>query len=663
MIKLTEQQRLLENFLRPTEDEVVAKFLKLPGAIRNKEPGFKWVYIPGKRPDRVLCVAHADTVHEDKPINDLLWIGDVCCRIGGQSGGGWGKGAVASGPLGADDRAGCALMYDLWDGSHSLLVTTGEERGLVGARAAVQDIKKELEKHQFAVQVDRRGDRQAVFYDVGTDKFKAFITSTLSKFDFENKPWREFEGSSTDIRHICGEILLCGVNLSAGFWHEHSDGEMLLLGAWMHTRTVLKKLLKLDKLEQFKFRARTYAPVTQYGGVSYYHVGSMFVSDVEELIKEVDKIDLATISGKKRKKLAAKVRKFVEKAKIQRWQAVRMLDKIYPPELAADKEHQLLLLPAATPMADSYQNRDDVLCYCGAAELAPVEEHKLWCHKRPSRAATGKVRVCLHGKPIAASCTECEKAAVAHSPCPSCRNTYVHKAECPNDGAFSVGVPGGKGNVRSLPTPQRTCETCAELLPNHKPQCIWNKPDLCGYCHRKIADGHSIICPDWGGERGTRAEGDGFCSECYYNLTVNNGQHADTCSFATHSRVRVKPKALTGTVHQEIPALEVTVCVHHCSQCSNNIVAARQNGVWKHSRLPLNQAAPKYPRGCMLPYVSPCTTHSKESHELVQWYEIRVKEALDNQKVPEPSRHALPPAAIPDPHDVTAQLREAGSWE
>ena len=58
---------ILDQFLNvpiSSSDEIFAIFAQLPGAIREKgkKPLQQFVYVPGIRKDRVLLVAHADTV-------------------------------------------------------------------------------------------------------------------------------------------------------------------------------------------------------------------------------------------------------------------------------------------------------------------------------------------------------------------------------------------------------------------------------------------------------------------------------------------------------------------------------------------------------------------------------------------------------------------------
>lgn len=351
---------LLTNMVAATEREVMEAFAGLEGVKPVISKTGQYVFLPGKRKDRVLLVAHADTVHDDRRLTNLLWIGDVLTRRPEYSTNSYGGGGWNSGALGGDDRAGCAMMYNLWDGQHSVLITTGEERGCIGARAAVREIAGLLEKHQFAVQVDRRGDRQCVFYDVGTKPFKDFIVSACTGHDYEKVSWREEQGSSTDIRVICPEVGICGVNLSAGFYHEHSSDEMLLLGAWLHTRTVLRRLLKQEALAAFPLER----PRARWSRESRFHeqttntaspghsqssttsrtgtgtkVASVGAKENTELYQSYCRQAASDIPVKKRNKIVKKMKDDVKERRLTVTQYALIIAKMYTDEMCKLNNH------------------------------------------------------------------------------------------------------------------------------------------------------------------------------------------------------------------------------------------------------------------------------------------------------------------------------------
>lgn len=228
-----------EQFFGATEDQVVSRFAVLKGAMRHKE----FVFVPGTRNRRLLLVGHAD-VAQPCPCRNVEWKGNIA-KSGGssyengssfQSGGRY----LGNAGLGADDRVGCAMLWTFRNSGHSILITRGEEKGLVGAKAATREIGDLLSEHQFAIEVDRKGDQEMVWYECATDPFKDHIRQFA-------KGWDEDRGTSTDIAHICPEVGICGVNFAAGYLYEHRTEELFFIDAWERTRNVVSKLLRMDQ--------------------------------------------------------------------------------------------------------------------------------------------------------------------------------------------------------------------------------------------------------------------------------------------------------------------------------------------------------------------------------------------------------------------------------
>ena len=210
-------------------DEVFDKFVKLEGAKCYKHyDGTDAVYVPGKRKDRVLLVAHADTVFPVPGKHEVILDDGDIYRSGDMDYG-----------LGADDRAGCAILWLLKNSGHSLLVTNNEEIGSLGA-ANIRDIHKELfeelNDHQYILEFDRRHAKDYKVYDIPvTDEFKSFIEDSTGYTEADKY-------SSTDITRLCGKI--CGVNLSVGYYREHEPEEYLVFSEWMNTLNVAREMLK-----------------------------------------------------------------------------------------------------------------------------------------------------------------------------------------------------------------------------------------------------------------------------------------------------------------------------------------------------------------------------------------------------------------------------------
>jgi hypothetical protein len=215
-------------------DAVMDRFYSLPGAFSDGIGDERFVYIAGKRKDRALLVAHADTVYPD--IDGIIDIGyqdgvlyskarnkeiSYINRFGN-------KVSRTGIGIGADDRAGCAILWELRKLGHSLLITSGEEVGCVATNRLMNTPYWANEfntTHSFAVEFDRRGSKDLVFYRVGTKEFAEYVKKETG--------YIPDSGSVTDISHLCR--LICGVNLSVGYYREHSPEEKLVVDQWQNT--------------------------------------------------------------------------------------------------------------------------------------------------------------------------------------------------------------------------------------------------------------------------------------------------------------------------------------------------------------------------------------------------------------------------------------------
>ena len=241
---------LVCSFMSMTTAEVFDKFRTLDGPHTS---GRDWLFVPGKAdPDkRVLFVAHADTVFaggvrsKDKNFRPRLSVLGSVIESGSSKDG-----------IGADDRVGCAMLWALRDTGHSILITDDEEIGCVGARSVSRAIPDALSKHCYAIEIDRRGDSEFVFY-TGTHSTE-FEDYLLGHAPFFESGW----GSITDIDPICNAAGICGANFAAGYVHEHTAYETFFLDAWLRTLDVIYAMVsEVDSLDRF-----VPDPVTTYKG-------------------------------------------------------------------------------------------------------------------------------------------------------------------------------------------------------------------------------------------------------------------------------------------------------------------------------------------------------------------------------------------------------------
>lgn len=180
----------------------------------------------------MLLVAHADTVW------DKRYMPDKDFRQSVRFTNGFYEGENPECGIGADDRAGCAMLYLLLNSGHSVLILDGEEHGQVGAhylKESYPDIYAELNEHQYIIQLDRRNASEYKCYNIPvSEEFREFIEKEFSYKDAGVK-------ARTDIVVLCDKI--CGVNLSVGYYNEHTPQEKLCYEEWLHTYEVLKTML------------------------------------------------------------------------------------------------------------------------------------------------------------------------------------------------------------------------------------------------------------------------------------------------------------------------------------------------------------------------------------------------------------------------------------
>lgn len=217
-------------------DELFLVFSSLPNAVQGigEKPKERYVYVPGVRSDRLLLVAHADTV----------WDTSYQKTENADAGIVFEKGVFhGSNPkvgIGADDRAGCAMLWALRESGHSLLLLDGEEKGKIGARYLKESnpgLFCEINRHRFMIELDTRGNELCLFNQVDyTEKFKNYILENLNlKEESANK-------GGCDLQVLCHNV--CGVNIAVGYYNQHSASEFLRLEEWERAYAQLGEFLK-----------------------------------------------------------------------------------------------------------------------------------------------------------------------------------------------------------------------------------------------------------------------------------------------------------------------------------------------------------------------------------------------------------------------------------
>ena len=124
--------------------------------------------------------------------------------------------------LGADDRVGVFLTLSMVRAGlkPSILFTTDEESGSASGRHFAETYRKKFKKLgiNYIMQLDRSGYNDCVFYQCESKRFEQYIKTF---------GWETAAGSFSDISVLCPVLKVAGVNLSVGYFNEHSQTEMV----------------------------------------------------------------------------------------------------------------------------------------------------------------------------------------------------------------------------------------------------------------------------------------------------------------------------------------------------------------------------------------------------------------------------------------------------
>lgn len=183
-----------------------------------------YILVSGNIP--VCLVAHLDTVHPYPPVQiyydkdeDVIW---------------------SPQGLGADDRAGIFAIIRLLEMGlrPHIIFTTDEEKGGLGAESLVKTYKKcPFKNVKYFIELDRQGYDDCVFYHCNNESFTEYIES----FGFKT-----VMGTYTDICDFMEAWGIAGVNLSIGYFNEHTLAEYLVSNALKETILKIVEMLKND---------------------------------------------------------------------------------------------------------------------------------------------------------------------------------------------------------------------------------------------------------------------------------------------------------------------------------------------------------------------------------------------------------------------------------
>lgn len=226
---------IFKNIAQSTQDQLLKSLTKI---LKAKYGDSKVIMTP----DYILCegelpimlVAHLDTVFLNPPRN--IYFDQELQVMWSPQG------------LGADDRAGIFSILKIIKKGYkpSICFCTDEEKGSNGAAFLVQDYPKCPFELKYIIELDRQGSNDCVFYSCSNDAFEAYVES----FGFVTD-W----GTFSDISEICPKWKIAGVNLSIGYYNEHSIGETLHFNQMYATiNRVMKMLDEVDSSPYFEYK-------------------------------------------------------------------------------------------------------------------------------------------------------------------------------------------------------------------------------------------------------------------------------------------------------------------------------------------------------------------------------------------------------------------------
>lgn len=234
MKKESRENKLFSKLCRMPQKALKAYLVKELNMIE----GDGYAFYEGTFP--VLLTAHMDTVHKNLP-GKIYYTKTKDEKIEAWSPNG----------IGGDDRCGVYMILKLMKQLDcSVLFCEDEEIGSVGAGKFIKtDLCKRLKdekKFKYIIELDRANSNDAVFYDDDNDEFHDFVTKEF---------WKESFGSWSDICELSPALEISSVNLSCGYYHQHTKNEYVILEEMEKAIEETYQLLMRTDLnaEPFKF--------------------------------------------------------------------------------------------------------------------------------------------------------------------------------------------------------------------------------------------------------------------------------------------------------------------------------------------------------------------------------------------------------------------------
>lgn len=172
--------------------------------------------------------------------------------------------------LGADDTNGicCALQLLKVIPDLKVCFTTEEEIGFLGAEYASDNIDF-FYNVSYLIQADRHGKSDLITHTNGIDSASEVwlqeISGIMAKYHYQEE-W----GIGTDIGVLAEKLQLSAVNISCGYYSEHTVNETTVIPELQNCLNFMEEILKtvpLDKQYEIKI---DYRPYSRYYYDSFY---------------------------------------------------------------------------------------------------------------------------------------------------------------------------------------------------------------------------------------------------------------------------------------------------------------------------------------------------------------------------------------------------------
>lgn len=201
--------------------------------------GDGFLYAKGKSNCPILLTAHMDTVHKETCVDIKV------SNIQGKT--------ILTSPqgIGGDDRCGIWMIWKLLCFTKyrpSILFCEDEEIGGVGSSKFVKTkYVDDLKELKYLVELDRANSNDAVYYDCGNEEFMDYISETIG--------YKEAYGSFSDIGHLSPACDKASVNLSCGYYKQHTLQEYVVFEEMKDTyKAVIKLCSKAKECEAFDYQ-------------------------------------------------------------------------------------------------------------------------------------------------------------------------------------------------------------------------------------------------------------------------------------------------------------------------------------------------------------------------------------------------------------------------